>query len=154
MAQSKRRPVAIRVSERAHELAERIDPNGDRGGAVEYALELAALIEWRGQNREIGLGPETKHADAVLRAYLETRRDWSLLRLAQAIELLACSAGARWPDGQDGLRGLAAWMESDLEPGSEAERFQALARGDDVLRVLTRAVGASVRDADSEDGGE
>ena len=147
----------VRVSPRAHELAERIDPDGNRGRGIEYALELAALIEWRGQSREIGTGPETKHADAVLRAYLETRRDYTLIRLSQAIEILAYSAGARWPDGQDGLRGLASWMESDLEPGSEAERFQALARGDDVLRVLSRAVGhtkaAPVRDADERPAG-
>ncbi len=142
MTQSKRRPVAIRVSERAHDLAARIDPSGDRGRSVEYALELAALIEWRGRNREIGTGPETSHAESVLKARDAYVSDWRILRLAQALEMLACSAGARWPDGQDGLRGLASWMESDLSGKPDAERLQALARGDDILTVLRRAVGA------------
>ena len=65
-----RRPKQIRCSERAHDLAERIDPAANKGRAVEYALELAALIEWRGPNREIGEGPLTRHAGAVLSAFV------------------------------------------------------------------------------------
>ena len=65
-----RRPKQIRCSDRAHDLAERIDPAANKGRAVEYALELAALIEWRGPNREIGEGPLTRHAGAVLQAFM------------------------------------------------------------------------------------
>ena len=59
-----------RISIRAHDLAERLDPAGNRSRAIEFALELAALIEWRGPNREIGEGPETRHAGAVLQAWI------------------------------------------------------------------------------------
>ena len=65
-----RRPKQIRCSERAHDLAERIDPAGNKGRAIEYALELAAIIEWRGPNREIGEGPMTRHAGAILQAFV------------------------------------------------------------------------------------
>ena len=47
-----------RISIRAHDLAERLDPAGNRARAIEYALELAAIVEWRGPNREIGEGPD------------------------------------------------------------------------------------------------
>ena len=43
--QSKRRPVAIRVSKRAHKLAALMDSYGDRGSAVEFALELALALK-------------------------------------------------------------------------------------------------------------
>ena len=65
-----RRPKQIRCSERAHDLAERLDPAANKGRAIEFALELAAIIEWRGPNREIGEGPETRHAGAVLSAFM------------------------------------------------------------------------------------
>ena len=65
-----RRPKQIRCSERAHDLAERLDPAANKGRAIEFALELAAIIEWRGPNREIGEGPETRHAGAVLQAWM------------------------------------------------------------------------------------
>ena len=59
-----------RISIRAHELAERLDPAGNRARAIEFALELAAIVEWRGPNREVGEGPETRHAGAVLQAWM------------------------------------------------------------------------------------
>ena len=59
-----------RISIRAHDLAARLDPAGNRSRAIEYALELAGLVEWRGPNREIGEGPETRHAGAVLSAFI------------------------------------------------------------------------------------
>ena len=59
-----------RISIRAHELAERLDPDGNRARGIEYALELAAIVEWRGPNREIGEGPQTRHAGAVLSAFV------------------------------------------------------------------------------------
>ena len=59
-----------RISIRAHDLAARLDPAGNRARAIEYALELAAILEWRGPNREIGEGPETRHAGAVLQAWI------------------------------------------------------------------------------------
>ena len=59
-----------RLSNRAYELAERLDPAGNRARAIEYALELAAIVEWRGPNREIGEGPLTWHAGAVLSAFI------------------------------------------------------------------------------------
>ena len=59
-----------RISIRAHDLAERLDPAGNRSRAIEYALELAAIVEWRGPNREIGEGPMTRHAGAVLSAFI------------------------------------------------------------------------------------
>ena len=59
-----------RISIRAHQLAAKIDPAGNRARAIEYALELAAIVEWRGPNREIGEGPETRHAGAVLTAFM------------------------------------------------------------------------------------
>ena len=59
-----------RLSGRAYELAKRLDPAGNRARAIEYALELAALIEWRGPNREVGEGPMTRHAGAVLQAFM------------------------------------------------------------------------------------
>ena len=59
-----------RISIRAHDLAARLDPAGNRARAIEYALELAALIEWRGPNRKIGEGPETRHAGAVLSSFM------------------------------------------------------------------------------------
>ena len=64
------RPKQIRASDRAHDLAERLDPDGNKGRAIEYALELAAIIEWRGPNREIGEGPLTRHAGSVLQAWM------------------------------------------------------------------------------------
>ena len=66
-----------RISVRAHDLAARLDPAGNRARAIEYALELAGLVEWRGPNREIGEGPETRHAGAVLSAFMrEGEEKW------------------------------------------------------------------------------
>ena len=59
-----------RISIRAHDLAARLDPAGNRSRAIEYALELAAIVEWRGPNREVGEGPMTRHAGAVLQAFV------------------------------------------------------------------------------------
>ena len=133
---SKSRPNLIRVSRRAHELAGHIDPSGDRGRAVEFALELAALIEWRGERPEIGAGPETRHAADVLRAYLETRRDFELMQVSQSLELLALAAKTEWPDGGSGIRALAAWL--DRPKRDHHEEFRQLCQRDDLLRVLRR----------------
>ena len=59
-----------RISIRAHDLAERLDPAGNRARAIEFALELASIIEWRGPNREVGEGPQTRLAGAVLSAFM------------------------------------------------------------------------------------
>ena len=122
----------VRVSERAHELAERLDPEGRKGRAVEFALELAALIEWQG-HESIGEGQETKHARGVLQAFLGSRQNHSLLRLAQGLEAFAMASAKTWPDGSVGLRALAYWLE-DPEAGDTA--FGGLARGDDMLTIL------------------
>ena len=115
-----------------------MDPEGDRGRGVEYALELAALIEWRGGNPEIGQGPQTKHARAVLGAFLEGRRDHALLRLAQGLEVFGLASASTWPDGSAGLRGLAAWLET---PADDGNAFGALGRADDMLTILRRVHG-------------
>ena len=135
MAKSQNRP---RLSDRSHELASRIDPDGNQARTIEYALELAALIEWRGENPEIGQGPQTKHASAVLRAYLEGRRDHALLRLAQGLEVFAMASASTWPDGSVGLRGLAEWLST---PEADANPLGSLSRGDDMLAILRRAHG-------------
>ena len=65
------RPKQISCSQRAHDLAERIDPDGNKGRCTELALEVLALVEWRGRYKEIGEGPQTRFAEDVLAA---TRR--------------------------------------------------------------------------------
>ena len=46
-----------RISIRAHQLAERKSiPAGNRARAIEFALELALIVEYRGPNREVGEG--------------------------------------------------------------------------------------------------
>ena len=136
---SKRPQNRPRLSDRAYELAERIDPDGNRSRAIEYALELAALVEWRGMDgplpKDVGEGPQTQHARGVLRAFVESRRDYVLFRLAQGLEMMAYASAAAWPDGSKGLQGLAAWLEG----GPVGNRFADLSRGDDILRIL-RAV--------------
>ena len=59
-----------RISIRAHQLAAKIDPAGNRARAIEFALELALIVEYRGPNREVGEGLMTRHASAELAAFM------------------------------------------------------------------------------------
>ena len=61
----------LRVSERVHELAERMDPDGKKGRAVEFALELhAALIAATAFEVDpFGRGPQTADASNMVTAF-------------------------------------------------------------------------------------
>ena len=78
--QSKRRPVAVRVSERAHKLARLIEPSRDLGANVEFALEfLLAARLWEIDRRSgdklsvegeiVGDGPMSSDARARLHGH-------------------------------------------------------------------------------------
>lgn len=72
--QSKRRPVAIRVSERAHKLASVCDAEGNLGRAVEFALEvLFQMKAWELDAKALRIDGEVVRGDGPLSGEAKTR---------------------------------------------------------------------------------
>ena len=154
---SKRPQNRPRLTDRAYELAERLDPSGNRSRAIEVALEVLAQVEFRQFGPE---GPGHGECTDLARNILATRehehRDFALVRLAQGLEMFAMASGLQWPDGSVGLRGLAEWLNGlGPDESATAKRWDQLSSGDEILAVLRgiHKKAAPGRDADSETAG-